>query len=144
MSGTLAGAWIYVMMSTRDRGCFKIGRTRRNPIVRWKELRGGSPGLALERAYFIPDMHGKLSKIEAEVHKQFGGRMAFHDESVSEFFPGEAEWACQWIEAIFDEWWGPVGGAHAIGSDRVACAYESDLELLYNPIAVHPVDGLPM
>ncbi len=145
MSEALGGAWIYVMMTSSNYNRFKVGRTRGNPLDRAKQLRTGDPYLAIEAAYFVPAAHGQLSRIERAVHGELPGRIAFYDGSPSEWFHGTAAWACNWIETIFEEWWTPVGGAHRIGTDTVAKAYEDDLLALYGPgLLPAPFDALPM
>lgn len=144
MSNGLDGGWIYVMMTSSNYSRFKLGRTKKNPLGRQKTLRTADPGEDLQAAYFIPALHGKLSRIEVSVHRQFEGRIAFHDESLSEWFPGSAQWACEWLENLFEDWTGqPVAGIDLLGQGRICRAYEADLLSLYGPVTPLGPDGIP-
>jgi hypothetical protein len=145
MRDEYSGGWIYVMMTSSNYNRFKVGRTAGNPVDRAKQLRTGDPGVALQAAYFVPAFHGALSRVEADLRLEFGGRISFHDESMSEWFHGSAEWACQWIESVFEEWFGaPVACMHMFGQDRVCRAYEEDLRYFYgSKTSSNVVDGLP-
>ncbi len=138
----LVGGWIYVVMTSSDYNRFKIGRTRNNPLARLKTLRTGDPYVAVEAAYFVPASRERLSKLEAAIHREFGGRIRFHDESLSEWFPGSAKWACEWIECLFAGWWEEVASVYMLDQDRICKAYESDLEGIYIPKKLGS-DGLP-
>ena len=146
MSIEVTGGWIYVLMSSSNYNKFKIGRSRRNPMDRIKDVRVGDQGIGLLTAYFVPSSVGALSRVEAAIHDQFGGRLAFHDESLSEWFEGSPDWACQWIEAVVEDWrQEPVASISSLGSGRICRAYESDLAGIYEwkPGQNH-LDGLPM
>lgn len=146
MSNDLGGGWIYVMMTSSDYNRFKVGRTNGNPLDRAKTLRTGDPGVALEAAYFVPVLHGKLSQIETSIHCELEGRIFFHDEAASEWFSGSAKWACDYIEIMFEGWMGePVASMFMFGQNRICRAYEADLLMFYGPIPMlNPIDGLPM
>ena len=143
MSNELAGGWIYVLMTSSDYNRFKVGRTIGNPLDRAKRLRTGDPGIALEAAYFVPNSHGKLSQMEAAVHREFPGRITFHDETISEWFPGSAQWACEWIESVFAD---SLSSMYMFGQDRICRAYEADLLDFYGPLRIRPIGpiNLPM
>jgi hypothetical protein len=144
MDNDLDGGWIYVMMTSSNYNRFKVGRTNGNPLDRAKKLRTGDPGIDLQTAYFIPALHGKLSKIEAALHREFGQRISFHDETTSEWFYGNAKWACVLIEGLFEDWVGqPVTGMHMVCQDRICRAYAEDLISFYGPVPPLDVDGIP-
>jgi len=145
MSIKFTGGWIYVMMTSSDYGRFKVGRTKGNPLDRAKELRTGDPYLDLHVAYFVPASMGQLSKLETALHKEFDERIATHDESISEWFSGPADWAANRLESILEDWTDePVSSLYAYGQGRICRAYEADLKLHYSPPKLHPIDGLPM
>lgn len=146
MSDEFAGGWIYVMMTSTDYNRFKVGRTKGNPLDRAKTLRTGDPGVGLLAAYFVPASLGKLSQLEAAIHRQLEQRIAFHDEANSEWFSGTANLACQWIEGMFQDWCGePVTTMHMLGQSRICRAYENDLVAFYGPFPpLNPIDGLPL
>lgn len=141
----LAGGWIYVLMTSTDYNRFKVGRTKRNPLSRVKTLRCGDPGIDIEVAFFVPASHGKLSRVEVDLHRQFGGRILFHDESESEWFTGNPKFATQAIEGIFIGWWEEdVTDMAMLGQGRICRAYEENLIDLYGPrVPLNPVDGMP-
>ncbi len=100
------GGWIYVIMTSADYRRFKVGRTIRNPMTRFKTLRTADPCLGLQLAYFIPSSLGDLPRVEADIHRNLNRRIEFHDEATSEWFKGDMEAAIEWIEFLFSEWWG--------------------------------------
>ena len=102
-------------------------------------------GLTLQAAYFVPASHGELSQIEASVHREFEGRISFYDEAKSEWFLGNAKRACEWIELLFEDWWGkPVVSMHMLDQNRVCRAYEEDLYDFYGPIPQLDENGIPL
>ncbi|MFJ1467737.1 GIY-YIG nuclease family protein [Massilia orientalis] len=146
MTIELDGGWIYVIMTSSDYNRYKIGRTNGNPMDRVKKLRTGDPGVDLQAAYFIPASHGKLSQVEAALHREFEPRISFHDETVSEWFRGDAKRACEWMEYLLGEWKGqPVTfGLYLLGEGRICRAFEDDLRSIYGPFTpASPIDGLP-
>lgn len=145
MASELKGGWIYVMMTSSDYNRFKVGRTNGNPLDRAKKLRTGDPGIALLAAYFVPASHENLPQIEAAIHHEFGGRISFHDEGISEWFHGSARWACEWIESMFEGWYGPIASMHMFGQGRICRAYEDDLCTFYGTIrSPSSIDDLPI
>jgi DNA mismatch repair enzyme (predicted ATPase) len=146
MANELGGGWIYVMMSSSDYNRFKVGKTTLNPVDRWKGLRTADPTLGFLAAYFVPDSVGPLSTIEADMHSRLEGRIRFFDESKSEWFTGTAEWACGFLDDLFEDWMDqPVARMARFDTHRVCRAYEEDLAHFYRPIRpLNSIDGLPM
>lgn len=142
----LGGGWIYVMLSSSDYNRFKLGKTTLNPVSRWKGLRTGDPTLGFLAAYFVPDSVGPLSAIETDIHNRLEGRISFFDESKSEWFTGTAEWACGFLDDLFEDWMGqPVASMASFDTHRICRAYEEDLSFFYGPgIPPNPIDGFPM
>ncbi|HCE4545017.1 TPA: GIY-YIG nuclease family protein [Vibrio parahaemolyticus] len=63
--------WIYILMTPSDYNRVKIGMTKRNPLLRLRDLKTGDPYLALQAAYFIPTNFGlRLLDIENLIHVQ--------------------------------------------------------------------------
>ncbi|WP_080414519.1 GIY-YIG nuclease family protein [Burkholderia ubonensis] len=77
-------AVLFSISDTKDYNRFKIGRTTNNPLTRLKTLRTGDPYVAVEAAYFVAASRERLSQLEAAIHREFGGRIRFHDEGLSE------------------------------------------------------------
>ncbi|MDE9586054.1 GIY-YIG nuclease family protein [Citrobacter braakii] len=72
-------------MTASDYGRYKVGFTKRNPMLRLKQLRTGDPKIGFEVAFFIPDSLGiKLSALEAMLHEELGPAVEFWDEQKSE------------------------------------------------------------
>lgn len=139
----LVGGWVYVAMTSSNYDRFKIGRTGRNPLARMAVFRTSDPGLALEAAYFVPASHGRLSRVESALHRQFGGRIRFHDESLSEWFAGSARWGCERVEEIFESWHeAPVADFSQLDQDRICRGFESDLHALF-AAPRRPPNGIP-
>lgn len=101
------GGWIYVLMSGSDINRFKVGKTINHPVERLKELRTGDPTLALQVAYFVPNLLDfKLRSIESAIHHQLAatvGRLSFYDETISEWFHGDARNAWLELDMILEE-----------------------------------------
>lgn len=47
------GGWIYVFMTASDYGRYKVGFTKRNPMLRLKQLRTGDPKIGFEVAFLF-------------------------------------------------------------------------------------------
>lgn len=135
-----------MLMTSSNYGRYKIGRTRGNPLKRYKTLRTGDPGLFLEVAYFIPSTHGKLSHVEAYIHAHLADvRWLFHDESESEWFRGDGQehqiWIENWIQMATDS---DIHYYSYVHPEHVCRMYEADIERHYAPPApLNAIDGFP-
>lgn len=145
MENNFNGGWIYVVMTSSDYNRFKLGRTIGNPISRFKTLRTGDPRLGIEVAYFIPASFAeKLSRMEADLRRELGPRISFHDENGSEWHRGSAKDAAQLVECLLEGWSDqPIASIHLFGKNRICRAYEEDLATLYGPAPLLDDNGIP-
>ncbi|ODV25796.1 MAG: hypothetical protein ABT19_03325 [Rhodanobacter sp. SCN 68-63] len=143
----LAGGWVYVAQTSDNPGCFKVGRTSGNPMVRIRKMRTGAPNLELEVAYYVPISIAQLSQVEAGLHQQFEDRDRIHtsDDKKSEWFEGTTEHAISTIEAALEDLQNKdIEGSHRLGEEVICRAYEEDLRHTYEPTKPNMLDGLPM
>lgn len=136
------GGWVYVLETPSDYNRFKVGRTKRNPILRLRGLRTADPYLSLHVGFYIPpSLPGKLSRWEKHAHNFFeASRIGFIDESgeESEWFRGSPAQAALEIECLFEN----VTDCFDPCSTKVWRAYEADIVTFYAP-PPKLEDGIP-
>jgi len=129
------GSWIYVLMSGTDIDRFKVGKTINHPVERLKHLRTGDPTLALQVAYFVPaSLNIKLGTLESALHQQLTasvGRIYFYDESISEWFYGDARNAWFELDMLFEEFGFTVTDYYQPSESKVVRFWGADLESEY-------------
>lgn len=134
MSNT-SGGWIYILLSSADYARSKIGKTRNNPLVRFRQLRTGDPCLGLVVAYYIPEDFGPIGKYEAKIHLEFQGiRIDTHEESESEWFRIESWRAEEIIDGMLGRWCGQsIYYADTFNPEKITKMYESAIQALFEP-----------
>ncbi|GAB1620990.1 hypothetical protein AAOGI_10400 [Agarivorans albus] len=134
--------WIYILMTPSDYNRVKIGMTKKNPLLRLRDLKTGDPYLALQAAYFIPTNFGLcLRNVEYLIHTQLEySRIHFLDDEDQVNKP--SEWFSIYFKnsvnivnnAITSQGYGitnDTSGLNVLG-DKIAIQYfESDL--IYAP-----------
>ncbi|MGI9273763.1 MAG: GIY-YIG nuclease family protein [Endozoicomonas sp.] len=134
--------WIYILMTPSDYNRVKIGMTKKNPLLRLRDLKTGDPYLALQAAYFIPANFGLcLRDIENLIHTQLEHlRIYFLDDEDQVKKP--SEWFtmdCRNSVHIFNNAIHSGGynvtndtsGQRALGNNTAIQYFESDL--IYDP-----------
>jgi hypothetical protein len=131
----LPGGWIYILLSSADYTRCKIGRTSKNPLVRYRQLRTGDPCLGLVVAYYIPEQFGPVERFEASIHLDFREyRINNHEDSKSEWFRIRYSLAEQLIDCMLEDWCGQK--IHYFGTvdfNKLSKMYESDIQALFEP-----------
>lgn len=129
------GSWIYVLMSGTDINRFKVGKTINHPVERLKHLRTGDPTLALQVAYFVPALLGiPLGGLESAIHQHFTeshGRLSFYDETLSEWFNGDARDAWRELDMIMEEFEFTVTDLYQPGENKIVRFWGADMETEY-------------
>lgn len=129
------GGWIYVLMSGTDINRFKVGKTINHPVERLKQLRTGDPTLALQVAYFVPALVGfQLRSLENAIHQQLAaavGRISCYDDTISEWFHGDARNAWLELDMIFEEFNFTVTDYYQPNQNKIVRFWGADMEAEY-------------
>ncbi|EOW6411123.1 MULTISPECIES: GIY-YIG nuclease family protein [Cronobacter] len=129
------GGWIYVLMSGTDIYRYKVGKTINHPVERFLQLRTGDPTLALQVAYFVPVLVGfKLRSLENAIHHQLAaavGRISCYDDTISEWFHGDARNAWLEMDMMFEEFNLTVTDYYQPNQNKIVRFWGADLEAEY-------------
>lgn len=135
--------WIYVFMTSSNYKRYKVGRTKNNPMLRLDQLKTGDPLIGFAVAYLVPESSGKLSTIEAMIHKQLGTPINFHNEESSEWFTGESGNAWLQLDVIFEMLGYEVTDYYHPNGTKIVRFWEEDLISFYTPPPTLDESGLP-
>lgn len=139
----MKGGWIYVFMTSSDYARSKVGFTKNNPMLRLNQLKTGDPLIGFQAAYFVPDSLGKLSTIEAMVHRHLGASIEFHNGELSEWFAGEPQDAWKMLDTIFTLLGYEVTDYFQPSGSKVVRFWEENLISFYAPPPEVDEHGIP-
>lgn len=133
--GRVLGAWIYIMLSSSDYGRVKIGRTGNNPLIRYRQLRTGDPGLGFLVGYFIPEKLGSASSVEADIHFEFQDyRVDNHEDGKTEWFKVGYDKVEIFIDEMLENWFEKEKvSLNKFDEGKISKLYEEDLRSLFEP-----------